>query len=120
MRNERKNRSIGFMLQTLTAVTKAARGASDFDRECLAMVHDVHEKAIQWMRDTRQLTRQDATALVRVLTARLIEARPDNAPATPLQEALMMQARAAENFLACDYSGAQARANDAYRIVNPL
>ena len=119
MRNERKTRTIGFMLQTLGHITTAARGASDFDRDCLTMVHDVHEKAIQWMRDTRQLTRNDATGLVRVVIAKLIEGRPDNAPASPLQESLMLQARAAENFLACDYSGAQSRANDAYRIVNP-
>ncbi|USN14338.1 hypothetical protein KABACHOK_05250 [Brevundimonas phage vB_BpoS-Kabachok] len=120
MRNERKTRTIGFMLQTLGDITAAARGASAFDRECLTMVHDVHEKAIQWMRDTRQLTRNDATGMVRVVIAKLIEARPDNAPATPLQESLMLQARAAENFLACDYGGAQARANDAYRIVKPF
>lgn len=119
MRNDKKTRTLGFMLQTLEALAVAAKGASALDRECLKLLHDTHEKAIQWVRDTRQLTRNDATGIVRVMISKLTAERPEGESVTPLQESLLLQAQAAENFLRCDYSGATARANDAYRIVNP-
>lgn len=120
MRNARKTRTIGFMLQTMEAIAHAAKGASALDRECLALLTDAHEKAIQWMRDTRQLTRNDATGVVRVMIAKITENREDGEPATPLQTALLEQAHAAQCFLLCDYTGATARANDAYRNVRPF
>jgi len=116
MRGQIKSRTFGFITATLGAVRDAAAAATALDREALAMLADATEKAAQWTRDSRALTRQDGTALTRQLTSKLARAAPLNA----LQEAMLFQALATERFLLCDYTGATDSANRAYRLLRPL
>lgn len=115
MRGTIKARTFGFMTVTLATVVKACEGAAGLDREALAMLGEVSEKAEQWTKDTRQLTRQDGVGIARRLIAKLAPA----APITPLQEAILLQAMAAEQFMLCDYRGATSNALRAAALVRP-
>lgn len=115
MRGQLKNRTFGFMGLTLQAIAAAAAKAGEIDRDALAMLADATEKAAQWNRDMRSLTRQDGTGIARQLTSKLARA----APITPLQEAMLLQGMATEQYLLCDYRRATDLANRAYGLVRP-
>lgn len=115
MRGTVKSRTYDFMLDTLAAVVNSCEGVAGLDREALALLGEASEKAAQWTRDTRQLTRQDGIGIARRLIAKLAPA----APITALQEAMLLQAMAAEQFMLCDYKGATGNALRAYALVRP-
>ena len=120
MRGKLKTRTFGFLTSTLEAIVAAAQTASDLDRESLALLADASEKAAQYNRDLRQLTRNDGTGIVRVLVARFAGLRASDEPITDLQEAMLLQAMAVEQYLLTGYTSATDLANRAYRIVRPL
>lgn len=115
MRGTIKSRTYGFLTQTLAVVTAACDGASGLDKEALGLLADASEKAAQWTRDTRALTRQDGTGIAR----RLISTLAKSAPISPLQEAILLQGMATEQFMLCDYKGATGNALRAAALVRP-
>ena len=120
MRGRIRTRTLSFLTSTLAAIADASRGVANLDRESLALLAKASEKAAQWQRDTRTLTRNDGTGIVRVLVAKMAQERHDETPITALQEAYLLQAQATEQFLLCDYTRATSLANQAYRLVRPL
>ena len=120
MRGQQKARTLSFLTATLAAIADASRGAANLDRESLALLAKASERAAQWQRDMRALTRADGTGIVRVLVAKIAKERNDETPISDLQEAYLLQAQATEQFLLCDYSRATDYANRAYRLVRPL
>jgi hypothetical protein len=113
MRGIEKTRTFGFMTMTLAAIVGAAAKASEIDRETLAMLHDASERADQWNRDTRALTRQDAAVLASRLTSKLARL----APTEGVAKALLMQGVALERYLSGDYKGATSAANTGYHAL---
>lgn len=114
-----RKRTLDMMTATLNAIAKASEGVANLDRESLALLANASERAAQWQRDTRTLTRNDGTGIVRVLIAKLDEGRPGKTPITALQESYLRQAQATEQFLLCDYKRATALSYQAYRLVKP-
>lgn len=115
MRGQLKARTFDFMRLTMADIAAKASAAGDLDKPALALLADATEKAAQWTRDTRELTRQDGTGLAR----RLIAMLAPSAPITALQEAILLQAMATEQFMLCDYKGAFGNANRAAALVRP-
>lgn len=113
MRGTTKANTFGFMTLTLAAIAKAAQAASQADRAALSILADASERAAQWNRDTRALTRQDAAMKARELTALLAR----QAPTGGLGKAMLMQGLALERYLTCDYRGATDAANHGYRAL---